>query len=191
MTSKTHDLIAFGSLLTVVSYYPPQNLNLPTFFTCLVANILGSLAPDLDQATNRLWDLLPAGNTVGRIFRKLFLGHRTLSHSLLGIYLIYQLLLFILPKLLNTSYINTDFVVISFMIGFVIHIFTDAFTKEGIPLFFPLSFNIGIPPIKFLRLKTGKFTEKYIIFPLVCLYIVSILYFKKDVFWNLMQLLKG
>jgi uncharacterized metal-binding protein len=83
MTGRTHDLISFASLLTVASIYPPSNLNLTTTVACVVSSVVGALVPDMDQATNRLWDMLPAGNFIGKIFRNLMLHHRTISHSLL------------------------------------------------------------------------------------------------------------
>lgn len=191
MTARTHDLIAFGSLVTAAAYFPPNKLNITTFFTCLIANIVGALIPDMDQATNRLWDLLPAGNIVGKIFRKLMLEHRTVSHSILGVFIIYKLSAILIPKLLNPIYINTNLVVASLMIGFVSHILADSLTKEGIPLFFPIKFKIGIPPLEFLRVSTGKFMEKFIIFPGVLVYILWFTYTKKEIFLNLVKLIRS
>jgi len=65
MTARTHDVFAFASLITVAAIYPPNSLNLATLFTSLIGNVVGALIPDMDQATNRLWDLLPGGNFVG------------------------------------------------------------------------------------------------------------------------------
>src|SRR3990167_6754525 len=105
MTARTHDAFAFASLITAAVYYPPQSLNLATLFTSFVGNVIGSLIPDMDQASNRLWDLLPAGNFLGKIFRRLFISHRSISHSLLGGYILYRLLVIVLPILFNTDYI--------------------------------------------------------------------------------------
>jgi inner membrane protein len=191
MTARTHDLIAFGSLLTIASYYPPSSLNVSTLITCLVGNIVGALLPDTDQSTNRLWDLLPVGNTLGRLFRKLMLNHRTISHSLLGIYIIYKITSIVVPKIFNPVNINTDLVILSIMVGFVSHIAADSLTKEGIPLFFPIKFKIGIPPIELFRMTTGKLMEKFIIFPAVVTYILWLAYFKKDIFLDLVKLIRN
>src|SRR3990167_3342020 len=117
MTARTHDIVAFASLLTAASFYPPDKLNIPTVFTCLVANIVGALIPDMDQATNRLWDLLPAGNIVGKILRKIMLGHRTISHSLLGVFILYQILVRIIPVFFNENFVFSASVVFSIMAG--------------------------------------------------------------------------
>lgn len=189
MTARTHDIIAFASLLTIAVYSPPQQLNITTATVALVGSVIGALAPDLDQATNRLWDLLPAGNFFGEILRKIMLHHRTISHSLVGIILFFLILSFLVPIILNPSYINTDIVTFSIMIGFISHIAADMFTKDGIPLLFPLPFKIGIPPFETLRIPTGKFVEKYIIFPAVLVYIFWLATNKKEVLLALVKLI--
>jgi hypothetical protein len=41
----------------------------------------------------------------------------------------------------------------------------DSFTKEGVPWLLPLPFKIGLPPMKTLRLTTGKAVETLLVFP--------------------------
>ncbi len=189
MTARTHDAFAFASLVTVAAFYPPQSLNVATLFTCLVGNIVGALTPDLDQASNRLWDLLPAGNIIGRLFRPLLLGHRTLSHSLLGGLLYYKALELILPKILNINYVDVSIVLASVMIGFVSHLFSDSLTKEGLPLFFPFKIKVGIPPTPVLRITTGGLIEKIVILPLVAVYLAWLVNYKAEVLLNVLKLL--
>lgn len=172
MNARTHDAFAFASLVTVAVYHPPQDLTTMTVFAAVVGNIVGSLIPDMDQAGNRLWDLLPIGNTLGKILRKVFYKHRTLTHSLLGAFLIYQFLNWILPKLLNPDFVNVSVVLWSIMIGYFSHLLADSFTKEGIPLLFPLKIDFGIPPIEFLRVTTGSWVENFVVLPGVSLYIL-------------------
>lgn len=172
MTSRTHDLFAFASLVTFASYYPPKSLNFTTGTASVIANVIGALLPDLDQASNRLWDLLPAGNFIGSLLRRLFLSHRTISHSFLGIFLVHRLLLFLLPKIFNPQFIDLKIIYFSVIIGFISHVLLDFFTEEGIPLFFPIKYKIGFPPIKSWRIKTGKWFEKYVIFPGIILYLI-------------------
>ena len=172
MTARTHDAIAFTSLVTVAAYYPPVNLTLLTVFVSLVGNVIGALLPDIDQAANRLWDLLPSGNEVGKILRNLFLHHRTVTHSLLGVFLTYKLFLWLLPLLLNSATIDMTVVTWSIIIGYVSHLAADSFTKEGLPLLFPLQWKIGIPPLKALRITTGEWIENYLVLPGVGVYLV-------------------
>jgi len=85
MTFKTHQTIAFAALATVAVIYYPNGLGPATIGVSLVSNAVGALLPDMDQASNRLWDWLPGGNFWGRILKNLFGSHRSITHSILGI----------------------------------------------------------------------------------------------------------
>ena len=191
MTGRTHDLVSFASLLTITSIFPPVSLNLTTAIASMVGGVVGALIPDLDQATKRLYDLLPGGNFVGRMFRHLMLGHRTLSHSILGVYIIYKILTLVIPILLNPIYVDVQIIITSIMIGIISHIFADSLTKDGVPLFFPFKINVGFPPIKKLRITTGKFVENFMVFPMVIVYIFYLVYTKKEVFLTLIHLIRS
>jgi len=171
MTARTHDAFAFAGLITVATLYPPSSLGLTTLGAAIVGNIVGSLIPDMDQASNRLWDLLPAGDHLAKVFRRIFLKHRTLTHSFLGIFLIYTILINILPKLLNPNFVDVSVVTAAMMIGYISHLVADSLTKDGLPLFFPIKWNIGFPPFRFLRITTGSWVENFVILPGVGAYI--------------------
>jgi membrane-bound metal-dependent hydrolase YbcI (DUF457 family) len=175
VTARTHDLAAFASLVTVAALYPPLVLNLATLFSALIACVIGSLIPDMDQDSNRLWDLLPGGDFLGKIFKKIFLGHRSISHSLLGLFLYYQFFSWLLPKFLNPSFINPGIITSVLMIGLISHLAADSLTEEGIPLLFPFGFKLGLPPIRSWRIKTGGWFEKLIIFPGIVIYLIFFL----------------
>lgn len=187
MTAKTHNAIAFASLLALASYYVPENINVTTLGLSLVGVSMGALIPDMDQAGNALWNLLPGRHSVGRIFRKVFYKHRTITHSVLGVYLIYKFLDFLFHKIFNPGFIDPNIILASVMIGFVSHLLADSFTEEGLPLFFPLKFTFGIPPIKKVRIKTGKWFENLIIFPSVWVFVVYLLVQKKEIFLMIIQ----
>lgn len=172
MISRTHDVGAVALLLTVTAWLELGHLTTATIIACLMANQIGALLPDVDQASNQLWSLLPADKFLGRILNKLFGSHRTLSHSLLGIFLIYQICQWLIFKLINPSFINPTPVFGALMIGYVSHLVLDLLTEEGIPLLFPVKWKFGLPPIRALRIKSGKGVEKFIIFPLILVYIV-------------------
>lgn len=191
MTARTHDMVAFASLITIASYFPPEKLSINTLIASLIGCTIGSLIPDMDQATNRLWDLLPGGDSIGKILRNLMLQHRTISHSVLGIRLLYKILEFVIPQILNPNYINIELVITSIIIGFVSHIFSDMLTKEGVPLLFPLPFKIGFPPFESLRITTGKFLEKFVLFPGVILYIVWLITTRRDQLLTLIKLIQN
>lgn len=171
MTGRTHDAIAFASLLTVAVYNPPESMNLLTAGAAVVGNIIGSTVPDLDQAGNRLYKLLPGGNYLGKILRRMFLGHRAFSHSILGFYIISSIIHFLVFRLLNPVYVNQDIVYAAIIIGYISHLVGDIITKDGIPLLFPLNFKFGIPPIKAFRIEAGSWVENLIVLPGTAAYI--------------------
>ena len=50
----------------------------------------------------------------------------------------------------------------------------DSFTKEGVPWLLPIPIKFGFPPLRRLRITTGKGIEKFIIFPLLIVAIVGL-----------------
>lgn len=165
MTGRTHDLAAFTALTYVVATNPLQEISLPTLIVAFSANMIGGLAPDIDQPTGNLWGRIRGGRVVSRLVTPLLGGHRFISHSILGILLFG----FVVSKLLDfsSSFVLVDMDVVwwAFMIGFVSHLIIDTFTREGVPWLFPIPIRFGIPPLKFLRLKTGGIVEKSFVFP--------------------------
>lgn len=172
MIARTHDVGAVALLLTTAVWLELRQLSTATIITCLIANQIGALLPDIDQASNQLWDLLPVDKIAGKILNKLFGSHRTLSHSILGGLIVYWVGLWLLPKLFNKEFINPMMIFWSLIIGYISHLFLDMLTEEGIPLLFPIKWKFGLPPIRALRIKSGKWVEKFIIFPLILVYIV-------------------
>ena len=165
MTGRTHDLAAFTALSYVVATQPLQPVTLATGIVSIMATLVGGLTPDIDQPTADLWHKFPAGSLVGRILHPLLGGHRYLSHSILGIILFGWFSNFLLVKMGQVLLVDINVVWTAFMIGFISHLIMDTFTYEGVPWLFPIPFRFGFPPLKALRIKTGGFIEKSVIFP--------------------------
>jgi inner membrane protein len=166
MTGRTHDAAALTALIGATILYPPQTLTLATALIALLANQIGGIAPDIDQPTAPFWRNLPAEGFFGKIFDKLLGGHRFLTHSLIGAailaWLTKLLLQFLHPIM---PHIDITIVWYAFVIGVASHLVMDTFTKEGVPWLLPIPFKFGFPPVKSLRITTGKFVEAVIIFP--------------------------
>lgn len=166
MTGRTHDLAAITALGLVVLNQPPRTVTLSTALVAVLANLIGGIAPDIDQPTAPFWRNLPIGSYFGRIFGALIGGHRFITHSLIGVavvgYAVHLLLTFTHP-LMPT--VDIGLVWWAFMIGMVSHLIMDTFTKEGVPWLLPIPFKFGLPPLKKLRITTGKSAEVLIIFP--------------------------
>ncbi len=166
MTGRTHDLAAFTALGLSALSTPIDKITLSTALVAVVANMIGGIAPDIDQPTAPFWRNLPIGGVVGRTIAKLLGGHRFLSHSLIGVVAFAYGFRYLL-NVIHPSFLQLDIGIIwwAFMIGFVSHLVMDTFTREGVPWLLPIPIKFGIPPFKLLRLPTGGFIERFIIFP--------------------------
>jgi inner membrane protein len=168
MIARTHDVAAFIGLMAVVLAQPLQSVTLATAVAALIANQIGGIAPDLDQPTAPFWRNLPIGGIFGRLIGKTLGGHRFLSHSILGLalfgFLCKLLLTFLHPIM---PHVDIGLVWWAFMIGMLSHLIMDSFTKEGVPWLLPIPFKFGIPPLRRLRITTGKGLERFLILPLL------------------------
>jgi inner membrane protein len=168
MTARTHDLAAVTVIFIV---HPIYSLRLSTAIICVLANLIGGITPDIDQPTAPFWRNLPIGGFFGRAFDKLLGGHRFLTHSILGLILFgfaaHWLLIFLHPIM---GQVNLGYVWWAYFIGMVSHLVMDTLTKEGVPWLLPIPIKFGIPPIKKLRVTTGKAVETFIVFPALLLF---------------------
>jgi inner membrane protein len=166
MTGRTHDAAAITFLGAALIFYPIPSVTLGTALVAILANQIGGITPDIDQPTAPFWKNLPAESFIGRIVDKLLGGHRFLTHSIIGAaaisWLAHWLLVFLHPIMPS---INITLVWWAFVIGIGSHLIMDTFTKEGVPWLLPLPVKIGLPPVKELRITTGKAIESFIIFP--------------------------
>lgn len=171
MTGRTHDLAAFTALGVTAIIFPVENITLATGITAIIANMIGGIAPDIDQPTAPFWRNLPIGGVVGRTLTRMLGGHRFLSHSIIGIFIFGYGFQFIL-NLLQPSFPNLNLQIIwtAFMIGFISHLIMDTFTREGVPWLLPIPVKIGLPPIRMFRIPTGGFIERFIIFPTLIIF---------------------
>lgn len=179
MKARTHDIAAATALLGVVVMLPElPTVTLSTVFLALIANQAGGIIPDIDQPTAPFWRNLPIGGVVGKVIAKMLGGHRFLTHSLIGLvlvgFLFKMLLIFLQPLMPN---VQISYVWWALMIGMVSHLIMDTFTKEGVPWLLPIPVKFGFPPLKRLRITTGKWTENFVTLPIlvfvalgICLY---------------------
>ena len=166
MIGRTHALAAFTALGVVYFGGSVQTMSLATVLVGLLANQIGAIAPDIDQPTAPLWRNLPIGGMIGKIIDRLLGGHRFLTHSLIGLAIfggLLHLLLVLWQPIM--SLVNIDLVWAAFMIGMLSHLVMDSFTKEGVPWLLPIPVKFGLPPIRSLRITSGKKIENFIIVP--------------------------
>jgi inner membrane protein len=167
--ARTHDVAAATALVAVVALLPEQpTMTLSTVILALIANQAGGIVPDIDQPTAPFWRNLPIGGIFGKVIAKMLGGHRFITHSLLGVglvgFLFWTLLHFLQPIMPN---VQIDYVWWALMIGMFSHLVMDTFTKEGVPWLLPIPIKFGFPPVKRLRITTGKWTESFVTLPLL------------------------
>jgi membrane-bound metal-dependent hydrolase YbcI (DUF457 family) len=142
----------------------------------------GSLLPDIDHPDSSLANekvigipiFLPFAWIIGKIF-----GHRGVTHSLLAVAALIALgnlslvpwtvfdieVLRIAGELLGLVWtdLNLGWLIVW---GYVAHLASDALTRAGIPLFWPLDSRFGLPPIRKLRFTTDTWPEYLVVFAL-------------------------
>jgi len=179
MTGRTHDLAAFTALTATIAFLPLEKMTLATAFVAIGSNMLGGLAPDIDQSTGAMWKEVRFGSILGKLLYPIFGGHRHFSHSILGLVFFGVASKFILLLLSGVLIVDMNIVWWAFMIGVASHLITDTFTYSGVPWLFPIPYKFGIPPVRALRFHTGSFVEKGIVFPgliLVNMYLIYAYY---------------
>lgn len=187
MTGRTHDLAALTTLTFTVVALPLTPMSVGTLFTAIGANMVGGVTPDIDQPTSDLWRKVPAGSIIGKLVKPFFGAHRSLSHSLLGVALFAFIADKVLAFMTTFMIIDTGIVWSAFMLGLISHLVMDALTKDGIPLLFPISTKFGFPPIKKMRITTGKLLETSFIFPGLLLANVLLIYYNYEKFLDFLK----
>jgi inner membrane protein len=167
MTERTHDLAGLTALTLAFLIYMPTQISLVTLVAVGIANQIGTAFPDLDQPTAEFYREIPAVSFLGHLLSPLFGTHRHISHSIIGMALYGWV--FHLPLNYLAKFILVDMAMVwwSFMLGFLSHLVMDTLTKDGVPWLFPLPVKFGFPPLRFLRITTGKFMEKVGVYTLL------------------------
>jgi len=161
MTATTHQMVALISALWVLTLFPVQVGPLLGFIA-IVAVMIGALTPDLDQPTANIWRKLLGGNHLGNIFRFFSGGHRHLTHSLIGIFLIGWLLRLAISNFVHPDYLSSAIILWrAFMVGYISHPLADTFTDWGVPWLWPVKWHLKIPPGPGeVRVTTDSFVER-------------------------------
>ncbi|HVZ67243.1 MAG TPA: metal-dependent hydrolase [Patescibacteria group bacterium] len=187
MTGRTHDLAAFTALVGVVAYSPIPHITLATAIVSFGANMLGGLAPDIDQPTAHLYRNERGGAIAAKLITPLLGGHRYISHSFIGLAIFGFVAHEVLKLTSSVLIVNQSVVWWAFIIGYISHLFMDLFTEEGLPLLFPIPIRFGFPPLRVFRMKTGGVVEKSFVFPMLLLINVYLFYSHYKVFLHFLK----
>lgn len=129
-----------GGVMAVCLYYslmPPGDYL--TLGLGLVAGGVGGLLPDIDHSGSKI---SKSAGFVGSILSKI-LKHRGVTHT--------PILWCVLMGLMNHFLPQWNYLSFPVFLGCLSHIFLDALTPKGVPLFAPLSGQ----KVRFLKIKTG------------------------------------
>ncbi len=164
MSGTTHQMIALVSAFWLLTFYP-ITLGPVLGTLAVIAVMVGALTPDIDQPTANAWRRLLGGNTMGNIFRAFSGGHRHMTHSILGIFLVGWGLRWLAYNLVNPDYTTQALVLVyAFMVGYISHAIADSFTDRGVPWFWPFHLHIKIPPgPEEVRVTTNSFVERIVV----------------------------
>lgn len=130
----------------------------------------GALLPDIDNARSTL------GQKLGPISKGIneLAGHRTIFHSLLGLFLgsllaigLGQLVIWLLSlrgiTLSHTAVGNWQIFFLGTLFGCIMHIVADGLTYGGVPLLWPMKQRFGFPPNRKWRFRTGTWIETVVV----------------------------
>ena len=149
MTTTTHQRagLVFGVVTQqylIAHLYSHANAASQLFIITLycTATIIGSPLPDIDLKNSQIGSLFPVTST----FISTHFKHRTLTHSLLSIFLF--LLLLSYAPYLNIGQDFYTLLITGLLVGHSSHIFLDLLTTQGVCLFYPWKKKIRIANFK-------------------------------------------
>ncbi|WP_353854581.1 metal-dependent hydrolase [Bacillus sp. Bos-x628] len=154
MTGKTHIMGGVAACSAAAYYYGYDPI------TMTAAGSVGALIPDLCHTKSKIGRKFPLFSTlISSVF-----GHRTFTHSLLFMLIIY---------LIATTYIPNDSLQFGLLVGIASHLLLDAGTVNGIKFLFPATIKVRLP----FYVKTGSTGEQVVLAALTivtCYYIAVI-----------------
>ncbi|TSB46554.1 metal-dependent hydrolase [Alkalicoccobacillus porphyridii] len=142
MNGKTHLMGGLAACAAVESFTAGSEWS-PLFY---VGGMIGAFLPDICHVHSTIGRKLPI---LSRVISFL-VGHRTFTHSLLFLVLIYFIVTFIAPEGTN--------LVIGLLTGMISHIILDMATVRGVKLFFPFPLRVRLP----IYIRTGGRFEGFV-----------------------------
>lgn len=149
MVKETHTKGGYIFALLALPFLNNNFLNeYDIIYKCILISVyiyfsyLGSLFPDIDMKGSYISKRHPI---IYKLFGSKF-KHRGFTHSLIFI----SFLIFLLESLTKYTSDNVVFLCLSsgFLVGYASHLCLDLLTKEGIEIFYPISINFSLLPIK-------------------------------------------
>ncbi len=163
-----------GPPLTMATSIPLELLVKKGVFYFMIG--VGALLPDIDNAHSTM------GQKLGWISKEIqhVAGHRTLFHSILGLFLgsllaigLEQLVVYLLTQrgfILPAQFVGASHLVFfAVLFGCIMHIAADGLTEGGVPLLWPNHKRFGFPPDPHWRFRTGDWPEYIVVYSFMIL----------------------
>ena len=171
MTTPNH--IAGGIVFTgfFTSIY---NINILEDWKTITVALFAMLLPDIDHTKSIIGKIFyPLARFLGRKY-----GHRTITHSLLFLFIL-TMLTYLIDLYLESNY--------TYIVGFGIlsHLILDMVTVSGVPLFYPFKRNPCVLPANpDLRIRTGNIKQEGIALFIFALLALTLQDLFKEGFWT-------
>lgn len=162
MLGKTHKVggISAATITSTALYvggYPLIQSNPEMIPLIIAGGWLGGMMPDIDHPNSTISNAkifgIPIFKPIAILINMLF-GHRGATHMIWSLYLTW------LPFILAPLFLSSDMLWLSsyismfgigYAVGYLSHLFLDALTPTGAPIFWPL------PNVRLAKLTTGKY----------------------------------
>lgn len=147
MMAKTHVVVGVTFGVNLLSALQAGRYTPPEYGAVVAGLVIGSLLPDIDHPHSLISQFIPV---VGR-FVAAWTSHRGFFHSALGVILLFFGLAFssgAMVSIASAYGFPTElprFISVGIIIGYCLHIIADMITINGVKMFYPLKWNVGLP----------------------------------------------
>ncbi len=177
MYIKNHLIFCLSFIIFFLKILNIFNINLD-LLRIITISFISCILPDIDHPNSFL------GNKFKLISFLLFnyFGHRTITHSLFGIFIFFLFLLYIKIFFLN---FNFD-IILAMLLGYFSHILCDMFTYKGIYFLWPYKFKFRVPFFYFFFNKKNEYY--FCIILLILSIIIDKIFYIKNIIINFLNI---
>lgn len=163
MKGGSHLLVSYAALYATHRLIVPLAASPVDWLVILGAASVGALLPDVDSDESAIRQATHTARSNGCLGRLSSLGisaitggHRNFTHTLAAWGM------FTVLFLMGAMQFRVIGAAVAFSIAYLSHLLADALTVQGVPLLWPLKFDVHLLP-RPLRIRTGSFAEYAVI----------------------------
>lgn len=159
MKGGSHVLIGWSATYAAHRFTMPLAVSPVDWLFVLGAASIGALLPDVDsdesairQATHTARSNGCLGRLASLVISAITGGHRNFTHTFAA-----WAMVTVLASMIGIQFHALN-ISLAYSIGYLCHLLADALTIRGVPLLWPLNFDVHLLP-RPLRIRTGSFSE--------------------------------